>query len=247
MAFDPFGVRLRGPGFSHAPEVSALDFFPGHPIFCFQHGPKNLPIPFGPALVRADPRGHRRDAPRDGAVSPGASKSRSVGLALSRGGSRRGISGKSGLFYGSRSRFTVWRQHMIARPDLVIVTGKKSHEAMTRDLAVTRMADLCLQDCTGLTPAVLTVISGIDFHRLTPSTGPRVRPIVRRVVGALRAAGTNPLGGSGSHGPSPHAYPCRGPATVIGASPGAGTVPTKRSFGGACGVPKALRSGPDGR
>jgi hypothetical protein len=36
---------------------------------------------------------------------------------------------------------------------------------MTRDLAVTRMADLCLQDCTGLTPAVMTEISGISSIR----------------------------------------------------------------------------------
>jgi len=30
-----------------------------------------------------------------------------------------------GLLYGSRSRFTAWQQHMIARSDLVIATGKK--------------------------------------------------------------------------------------------------------------------------
>ena len=70
-----------------------------------------------------------------------------------------------GLFYDSRSRFTLWRQHLIARPDLVIVTNKKLDESMTRDLAVTRMADLCLQDCTGLTPAVMTEISGISTIR----------------------------------------------------------------------------------
>jgi hypothetical protein len=70
-----------------------------------------------------------------------------------------------GLFYDSRSRFTLWRQHMIAHPDRVIVTNMKLDESMTRDLAVTRMADLCLQDCTGLTPAVMTEISGISTIR----------------------------------------------------------------------------------
>jgi len=48
--------------------LTALDFFVGYPIFRFQHGPKNLRIPFGPAAVRADPRGRRRDAPRTPAV-----------------------------------------------------------------------------------------------------------------------------------------------------------------------------------
>jgi len=143
----------------------------------FQHGAKNLPIPFGLLLcglilVAIDVACHGMALYRleHQQVDLSRWRYRVVDRAAE---SPENL----GLIYESRSRFTLWRQHLIARPDLVIVTNQKLDPSMTWDLAVTRMADLCLQDCTGLTPAVMTEISGIDFHRLTSSTATERQPL----------------------------------------------------------------------
>ncbi len=59
----------------------------------------------------------------------------------------------------------VWRQRVIARPDMVILTQKPLDAQMLRDLATTRMAEVCLQGCEGLTPAVMGELYGITALR----------------------------------------------------------------------------------
>ena len=58
-----------------------------------------------------------------------------------------------------------WRRHLVASPDLMILTGKPIDERTVRDLAILRMSELCLQSCTGLTTAMMTELSGISSIR----------------------------------------------------------------------------------